>query len=255
MTNPRQEKLLKLVTDKGYCSVEKLAELLQVSTQTVRRDIKKLNNENLLVRHHGGVRSISSMVNLDYEIRKVSETQEKDAIGKRIAEMIPDKSTLFITIGTTAEVIASHLLKKSDLQIMTNSLRVANILHSNKSFDVLIPGGRIRSSNGGITGTEVLDFIKHFRFDYMITSAGAMDEDGTLLEYDLNETAVAQFIMKSARNVYVALDSTKFLPKGSIELGNIKDATVFFTDKEPPTEIRDMLDSTDVQVEVCNSSS
>ena len=85
----------------------------------------------------------------------------------------------------------------------------------------------------------------------MITSAGSMDLDGTLLEYDLNETAVAQSVMNSARNVFVALDSTKFVPKGSIELGNIKDATIFFTDEEPPADIQEMLDSSKVKVEIC----
>ena len=251
MTNPRQEKLLQLVADKDYCTVEELAELLQVSTQTIRRDIKKLSEKKLVLRHHGCVRSLSSTVNLDYEIRKVSETIEKNAIGERIAQMIPNNSTIFITVGTTAEVIANHLLKRNDLQIMTNSLRVANILHTNKSFDVLIPGGRIRASNGGIAGTEVMDFIKNFRFDYLITSAGSMDEDGTLLEYDLNETAIAQSVMKSARHLFIALDSTKFVPKGSIELGNIKDATILFIDKEPPSDIQNMLDSSGVQVEIC----
>ncbi|MFC1233905.1 DeoR/GlpR family DNA-binding transcription regulator [Vibrio sp. F74] len=251
MTNPRQDKLLQLVIDKGYCTVEDLAETLQVSTQTIRRDIKKLSDERLIVRHHGGASSPSSTVNLDYEIRKVSETDEKNAIGERIADMVPDNSTVFLTIGTTAEIIATHLLKKSNLQIITNSLRVANVLHSNKSFDVLIPSGKIRATNGGIVGTEALDFINHFRFDYLITSAGSIDSDGTLLEYDLNETAVAQSVMKSARNVFVALDSTKYTPKGSIELGHIREATVFFTDEQPPAYIQEVLNQTNVRLEVC----
>ncbi|WED29486.1 DeoR/GlpR family DNA-binding transcription regulator [Vibrio sp. DW001] len=251
MTNPRQDKLLQLVIDKGYCTVEDLAETLQVSTQTIRRDIKKLSDERLIVRHHGGASSPSSTVNLDYEIRKVSETDEKNAIGERIANMVPDNSTVFLTIGTTAEIIATHLLKKSNLQIITNSLRVANVLHSNKSFDVLIPSGKIRATNGGIVGTEALDFINHFRFDYLITSAGSIDSDGTLLEYDLNETAVAQSVMKSARNVFVALDSTKYTPKGSIELGHIREATVFFTDEQPPAYIQEVLNQTNVRLEVC----
>lgn len=251
MTNPRQEKLLQLVIDQGYCTVEMLAETLDVSTQTIRRDIKKLSDMELLLRHHGGVRSLSSTVNLDYEIRKVSETSEKNLIGERIAQVIPDNSTIFITIGTTAEVIANHLLKKSNLQIITNSLRVANILHGNQSFNVIIPSGRVRASNGGISGTQAIDFIHHFRFDYLITSAGSIDLDGTLLEYDLSETTLVQSIMKSARNVYVALDSTKYVPRGSIELGNIKDATIFFTDQQPPSDLREVLDSNNVQVEIC----
>lgn len=249
--SPRQDKLLQLVIDKGYCTVEELAEFLQVSTQTIRRDIKKLSEEKLLVRHHGAASAPSTTVNLDYEIRKVSETAEKNAIGERIAQMIPDNSTVFLTIGTTAEVIASHLLNKKNLQIMTNSLRVANILHSNKSFDVLIPSGKIRASNGGISGTDALDFTKNFRFDYLITSAGSIDGDGTLLEYDLNETAITQSVLKSSRNVFIALDSTKFVPQGSIELCNIKEATVFFSDEEPLADIRTVLDENNVQVEVC----
>ncbi len=251
MTNPRQEKLLQLVIDKGYCTVEELAEILEVSTQTIRRDIKKLSEERLLVRHHGGASSPSSTVNLDYEIRKVSETQEKNAIAERIAQMIPDNSTIFLTIGTTTEVIASHLLKKNNLHIVTNSLRVANVLHSSKSFDVLIPSGKIRASNGGIMGTEAIDFISNFRFDYLITSAGSVDQDGTLLEYDLNETAIAQAVMKSARNVFVALDSTKFVPKGSIELGNISQATVLFTDSQPPGDVMSVIKQHDVRLEIC----
>jgi DeoR/GlpR family transcriptional regulator of sugar metabolism len=251
VTNPRQDKLLQLVIDKGYCTVEELAEILGVSTQTIRRDIKKLSDERLLVRHHGGASSPSSTVNLDYEIRKVSETEEKNAIGERIAQIIPDNSTIFLTIGTTTEVIASHLMKKNNLQIITNSLRVANVLHSNKSFDVLIPNGKIKASNGGIMGTEAMEFIGNFRFDYMITSAGSLDADGTLLEYDLNETAIAQMVMKSARNVFVALDSTKFVPKGSIELGNISQATVFFTNERPSNDIVSLLDQHDVQLEIC----
>ena len=251
MASPRQDKLLQLVIDKGYCTVEELAETLEVSTQTIRRDIKKLSEERLLVRHHGGASSLSSTVNLDYEIRKVSETNEKNTIAERIAQMTPDNSTVFLTIGTTTEVIASHLLKKNNLQIITNSLRVANVLHRNKSFDVLIPSGKVSAKNGGIVGTDAVDFISNFRFDYIITSAGSIDQDGTLLEYDLNETSIVQTVLKSARNIFVALDSTKFVPKGSIELGNISEATAFFTDSTPPDDIVSLLEQHHVRLEIC----
>ncbi len=251
MTNPRQDKLIKLVIDKGYYTVEELAEKLDVSTQTIRRDIKKLSEQRLLVRHHGGASSPATKTNLDYEVRKVSETDQKRAIGKAIAELIPDNSTIFITIGTTAEVIASELLEKNNLQIITNSLRVANVLHGNKSFDVLIPSGKVKAFNGGIVGTEALDFISNFRFDYLITSAASLDVDGTLLEYDLNETMITQTVMKSARHVIVGLDSTKMIPKGSIELGNITDATYLFTDKPLSANLEAITEKGETQVVIC----
>jgi DeoR/GlpR family transcriptional regulator of sugar metabolism len=252
VTNPRQDKLLQFVNDKGYYTVEELAEMLDVSTQTIRRDIKKLSEERLVIRHHGGASSPATKTNLDYEVRKVSETEQKNAIAKRIADMIPDNSTVFITIGTTAEVIASHLLNKSNLQIITNSLRVANVLHGNKTFDVLIPSGKVKAFNGGIVGTEALDFISNFRFDFLITSAASIDVDGTLLEYDLSETLITQTVMKSARHVLVALDSTKFIPKGSIELGPISDASCLFTDAPLTKELEAIVNKGDTTIEICD---
>ncbi len=251
MTNPRQNQLLKLVNEKGYCTVEELAEQLDVSTQTIRRDIKKLNEEKLLIRHHGGASSPDTKTNLDYEVRKVSETEQKNAIAKKIVEMIPDNSTIFITIGTTNEVIAKHLLQKNNLQIITNSLRVANILHQNNSFDVLIPSGKVKAFNGGIVGTEALGFISKFRFDYLITSTASIDVDGTLLEYDLNESLITQTAMKSARHVMIALDSSKFVPKGSIEMGHISEANYLVTDSELPKELAGAVKSTGVELLIC----
>ncbi|AXT73724.1 DeoR family transcriptional regulator [Vibrio parahaemolyticus] len=252
MTNPRQDKLIQLVNDKGYYGVEELAELLDVSTQTIRRDIKKLSNDRLVIRHHGGASSPATKNNLDYEVRKVSDTDQKHAIGQAIADMIPDGSTVFITIGTTAEIIASHLANKTNLQVITNSLRVASVLHTNKSMDVLIPSGKVKAFNGGIVGTEAMDFISNFRFDYLITSAASIDVDGTLLEYDLNETLITQTVMKSSRHVLVAMDSSKFIPKGSITLANIQDVTCFFTDTQPSPSIEAAAKQGETELVICS---
>jgi DeoR/GlpR family transcriptional regulator of sugar metabolism len=251
VTNPRQKKLLNLINETGYCSVEELAEQLEVSTQTIRRDIKKLHEERLLIRHHGGASSPDTKTNLDYEVRKDIDTEQKNAIAEKIASVIPDNSTIFITIGTTSEAVALHLLNKSNLQIITNSLRVANILHRNPSFDVLIPSGKIKAFNGGIDGTEAISFISKFRFDYLITSTASIDVDGTLLEYDLNESLITQNAMGSARHVMIALDSSKFIPKGSIEMGHIRDAHYLFTDEELPPDLASSVASTDTELVIC----
>lgn len=249
--NPRQEQLLTLVNDKGYYTVDELSELLVVSTQTVRRDIKKLDEKSLVIRHHGGVSSSSTKTNLDYEIRKSSETEKKHAIAEKIADAIPDNSSVFISVGTTTEIIAKHLMKKNGLQVITNSFRVANILHENKNFNVLITGGNIKASNGGVSGTETINFLSKFRFDYLITSAGSIDLDGTMLEYDLLEAEVVQTAMASARRTLVALDSTKFIPKGSVELCNIREVSALYSDVKPPSSILSILNKSSVDFIKC----
>ena len=251
MTNPRQDQLLKFINDKGYCSNEELAKILNVSTQTIRRDIKKLGDEKLLIRHHGGASSLQTKANLDYEIRIVSKTEQKNAIARKIATLIPNNSTVFITIGTTTEIIARHLLEKRNLQVITNSLRVANVLHVNSSFDVSIPNGKIKASNGGIVGSEVLGFITNFRFDYYITSLASIDTDGTLLEYDFYESSISKAAMQAARNVIVAIDSSKFTPRGAVELGHLNTVDHLFTDDNLPQHLDAVAKKSGVNIHIC----
>ena len=125
--NPRHDQLLTLIADRGYMNIDELAQLLDVSTQTVRRDIRKLSEQGLITRHHGGAGRASSVVNTAFEQREVSLTEEKRAIAEAIADYIPDGSTIFITIGTTVEHVARALLNHNHLRIITNSLRVARI--------------------------------------------------------------------------------------------------------------------------------
>lgn len=246
--NPRHDRLLKEVNEKGYVSVEELTELLDVSAQTIRRDIKKLSDQKLLIRHHGGAARSSSVVNLDYAVRQVSETEEKDAIGRAIVEQIPDNCSVFISIGTTTEIIAKHLLQRQGLQVITNSLRVANVLYQKSDFNVMVPGGKLRNTNGGILGSTALEFVNHFRVDYLITSCGCIDSDGTMLDYEFNEVIMVQSMMKTARNVFIAADATKFSTTATIEIGNIRNATALFTDQIPPSDIRMLLDQHGVKL-------
>ena len=246
--NPRHDKLLQEVNEKGYVSVEELTELLDVSAQTIRRDIKKLSDQKLLIRHHGGAARNSSVVNLDYAVRQVSETEEKEAIGQAIVQQIPDNSSVFLAIGTTTEIIAKHLLQRQGLQVITNSMRVANVLYQKKDFNVMVPGGKLRSVNGGILGSTALEFVNNFRVDYLITSCGSIDSDGTLLDYEFNEVIMVQSMMKTARNVFIAADSTKFNTTATVELGHIRNATALFTDANPPSDIRMQLEQHGVKL-------
>lgn len=248
--NPRHDKILDLVNKDGYVSVEALADELDVSAQTIRRDIKKLSDEKLLLRHHGGAGKASSVVNTDYNIRKVSKISEKERIGEAIADEIPDNSTIFITIGTTTEIIAKQLLKRSGLRIITNCLGVANILHSKKDFEVMVCGGKIRDSNGGITGPTALDFVHHFRADYLITSIGSIEPDGTLLDFDFNEVTMVQAMMKASREMFLAADASKFSATAAVGVGQLADVDHFFTDEMPSDELTAMLAVHKVEVTV-----
>lgn len=246
--NPRHDQLLTLIADRGYMNIDELAQLLDVSTQTVRRDIRKLSEQGLITRHHGGAGRASSVVNTAFEQREVSWTEEKKAIAEAIADYIPDGSTIFITIGTTVEHVARALLNHNHLRIITNSLRVAHILYKNPRFEVMVPGGTLRAHNGGIIGPAATAFVSGFRADYLVTSVGAIENDGTLLEFDVNEACVAQAMMAHSRHLLLAADHTKYHASAAVEIGNVAQMTALFTDETPGIALHNLLKANLVEV-------
>lgn len=251
--NPRHDKLVTLVVSNGYISNEELAAQLNVTTQTIRRDIRTLSQLGLVSRHHGGAGKIPNIVNTDFSIRETTHIKEKEIIAQAIYDYIPDGSTLFITIGTTVEFIAKALERKNNLRIITNSLRVANILYQNKSLEVITVGGVLRAHNGGIIGPNVTNFISHFRADYLITSLGAIAEDGSLLDFDINETNIVKTMMKYSRHTIIAADRSKFFTSAAVEIGNIKQVSDIFTDEKPPLNIQNILKENKIRLHVGNA--
>ncbi|MFP2504716.1 MULTISPECIES: DeoR/GlpR family DNA-binding transcription regulator [Buttiauxella] len=246
--NPRHDQLVHYIAERGYMNIEDLAQLLDVSTQTVRRDIRKLSEQGLITRHHGGAGRVSSVMNTAFEQRELSLTQEKQAMAEAIADYIPERCTVFITIGTTVEAIARALLGRRDLRIITNSLRVAQILYKNQDIEVMVPGGTLRSHNGGIVGPSAVSFVEGFRADYLITSIGAIESDGTLLEFDVNEATIARTMMTHARHTLLVADHTKFHASAAVAIGNARRVKAFFTDVNPPATFIQLLEQEKVEL-------
>jgi DeoR/GlpR family transcriptional regulator of sugar metabolism len=246
--NPRHDQLVHYIAERGYMNIEDLAQLLDVSTQTVRRDIRKLSEQGLITRHHGGAGRVSSIMNTAFEQRELTLTQEKWAIAEAVADYLPERCTVFITIGTTVEAVARALLGRRDLRIITNSLRVAQILYKHQDMEVMVPGGTLRSHNGGIVGPGAVSFIEGFRADYLITSVGAIESDGTLLEFDVNEATVARTMITHSRHTLLVADHTKFHTSAAVAIGNARKAKAFFTDVKPPAAFCQLLEHEKVEL-------
>ncbi len=109
----------------------------------------------------------------------------------------------------------------------------------NTDFEVMVPGGTLRPNNGGIIGPSAVSFVDGFRADYLITSMGAIDPDGSLLEFDVNEARVVKAMMAHARHILLAADHTKFHASAAVEIGNVARATALFTNAPPHSISRD----------------
>ena len=252
--NLRQQKILSLVNQRGFITIDELANAFEVTPQTMRRDITSLAELNQVRRFHGGAASLSSIVNDAYQDRKMSQHQEKSRIAKRVASLIPDQASLFINIGTTNEAIAQALLKHRDLKIITNSLNVAALLSQQTDHEIIIAGGMVRNRDGGITGEATIDFIRQFRTDFGIIGISGIEEDGTLLDFDFHEVRVAQAIVQNARHTILAADATKFRRQAVNKLGTTELIDTLVTDHPPPKVLQRTLRSHNCQLIIAEPS-
>jgi DeoR family transcriptional regulator, glycerol-3-phosphate regulon repressor len=230
--NIRQQQIVELVKQRGYISIEEIAQLFSVTPQTVRRDINQLADAGLLRRYHGGAAIDSSVTNTEYSTRIRHNSDAKQRIATAVAMAIPDHASLFINIGTTTEAIAIALLQHQGLKVITNNLNVAKILSEKQDFEVLIASGKVRP-DGGIIGQATSDFFKQFKVDYAVIGISGIDTDGTLLDFDFQEVSVSQEIIAGARQVFLAADDSKFGRHAMMRLGHLSEIDCLFTNRQP----------------------
>jgi DeoR family glycerol-3-phosphate regulon repressor len=249
----RHEKIRQLVQTKGFITIEHLAKEFDVTPQTIRRDLNMLSDEGLINRYHGGAGAVSSTENVEYTQRKVLNLKEKQMIAKMVAEKIPNKSSIFINIGTTTEEIAKMLCNHQKLSVITNNLNVAAIMSRNEDFEIIVAGGVIRHRDGGIVGPLTIDFIQQFKVDYGIIGISAIDQDGTMFDFDYREVRVSRAIIDNSRKIFLATDHTKFGRNAMVRLGNVDEINALFTDRKPPMALTELLMNKGVQLHVAHT--
>tara|TARA_R110000751_G_scaffold234229_3_gene335387 strand:+ start:8100 stop:8870 length:771 start_codon:yes stop_codon:yes gene_type:complete len=246
--SPRHEQILELAKLEERVLVDELAARFDVTPQTIRKDLNDLCKQRLLTRIHGGAEFPSGVANFEYEDRRQIAALEKTAIGKAAAALIPNESSLFINIGTTTEAVSEALLDHVGLMAITNNINVANRLRLYPKFEVVMAGGVVRSTDGGIVGETAVDFIRQFKVDHAVIGTSAIDADGALLDFDIREVKVAQAIIENARNVILVADSTKFERTAPVRIAHISQVDTFVTDHCVSDDIRKVCEENDVRL-------
>lgn len=245
---PRQRQLIEFIRKNGDVSVADLAKHLRVTTQTIRRDLRALEQSEHVARYHGGVGLPSTVENIDYEQRQVMNVEAKRLIARGVAQHVEPGRSLILNIGTTTEEVARALARHRGIRVVTNNLNVAAILAGNEQAEVLIAGGLVRHLDRGVVGEATIDFMRQFKVDVGVIGVSSIEPDGTLLDYDYREVKVAQAIMEQAREVWLVADHSKFTRRALVRLGHISEVDRFFTDLPVPAAVQKVLETARVPV-------
>ncbi|GHA27868.1 DeoR family transcriptional regulator [Devosia pacifica] len=247
MSINRQAEILLLARHQGQVEVDALSRKFGVSVQTIRKDLADLCETGQLRRVHGGAVYPSSVENLEYEARRQLAAEQKTEIGKAAAALIPEGASVFVNIGTTTEAVSQALSEHKTLMVITNNINVANRMRIQSGMEVVIAGGVVRASDGGIVGEAAVDFFRQFKADYAIIGASALDTEGALLDYDFREVKVAQAIIANARHVILVADSSKFERSAPVRIARMEQINTFVTDR-CPAQIAQLCSEHDVRL-------
>jgi DeoR family glycerol-3-phosphate regulon repressor len=253
--NPRQAALLAALRQRGSMDLDEMVTHFDVTPQTLRRDLALMARAGLVARFHGGARvPVSTTENLAYRQRQHLNEAAKLRIARAVARDVPEGSSLFLNIGTTMEAVARELTHRRGLRIITNNLHVASILADHGGHEVIVVGGLVRSRDRGIVGEAAVDFIRPFRVDIGLIGISGIEPDGTLRDYDYREVKVARAILESSRQVWLAVDHSKFNRPAMVQLAELSEIDALFTDAVPPPPFRSLLNDAGVELIVADGT-
>lgn len=237
----RQRKIEEYLQRAEFASLEELARLLDVSVSTVRRDVTLLEAGGNVRRTHGGARLVSTPKSDEFlfSARDTHELGEKEAIGRLCASLVAPRQTVIVDAGTTA-YHAARYLESMTLQVITNSLPVANLFAAHQKIEVVVSGGVIYPRLGVLVGPLAVETFRKTHADVAIMSAGGVTVDGVTNSHALL-VDIQQAMMRSAGRVILCLDHTKLGRRSVAQLCELGRIDLLITDSGASPEVVEEL--------------
>ena len=243
----RQKRIEAYLQKAEFASLEELSRHVDASISTVRRDLTLLESAGNVRRTHGGARVVNPRTDeFAFSNRDTLQLNEKEAIGLACAQLILPGQSVIMDAGTTVYHVARHLEDKS-LQVITNSLPVANHFASSQRVEVIVSGGVIYPRLGVLVGPLAIETFTHMHADVAILSAGGISAEGITNSHALL-IDMQRAMLKAASRVIFCLDHTKFGRRSVAGLCGLDQIDLIVTDPATPREFVTQLRQNGVAV-------
>ncbi|MFD1702113.1 DeoR/GlpR family DNA-binding transcription regulator [Methylopila henanensis] len=234
----RQRAILDLVRDEDVTRVIDLAERLSVSDETIRRNVKDLVAEGLLVRRHGAVALAEAMADAPFRRRLRVNAAAKKALASAVAERVRDGQALMIDTGSTTAYVAQALAqRRRRLTVVTNSIEIARHLVGRHGNRVFMAGGELSTDLAAAVGAEAAAFIRQFRADLAILSIAGVDPAGQFTDFDLDEARIARAMIDGSAERLIVADHSKFGRRAGVTICEPSEIGTLVADEAPPPDV------------------
>lgn len=247
----RHQFILNRIQQDQYINVVDLCKALKVSSVTIRKDLKLLEDKSLLFRTHGGA-TLNNPYTVDRPVNEKEKIQstEKNRIGAAGAKLVKENDSIVVASGTTLLSFAKHLNTGMNLTVVTSSLNISIEFLRNPDVEVIQLGGLLRKSSSSVMGAYAEQVLQDFYFNTLFLGVDGIDLEHGFTTTNAMEAHLNRQMIKVSQKVVVLTDSTKFGKRGFGKICGFEDVDQIITDKGVSQQIVKHLESMGVTVTV-----
>ncbi len=244
----RRSQIVDLINKNRTVTNAELMERFGISIETVRRDLRYLEEEGCLERVYGGaVKKAFLGAEPLYASREMENHAEKSAIAAEAEKLIQQDDAVFFDLGTTVLLLAKQLNREKKLTAFTNALRTAIALTEDPNADVLLLGGQLRPHELTVSGRYAEEFMQNFNVDKAFIGFAGITEDG-ITDFHVTEADLRRMVIRNARQVIAMSDSSKFGIRTMNNICALKDIDILITDDKAPVDLLRKIEKAGVRV-------
>jgi len=247
-----------LLNQKSELSVKEIAEMLHVSDMTVRRDLNELERQGIIRRTHGGATLLdpSSSVRDPYILgeQTAKNVREKSMIGIKAASLVRPDETILLDSGSTTPFVARHIDKDLPLTVLCYTFTNALEFYPRKNANLILLGGFFHRDSNIFHSVENRALISNIRADKAFISTGGLDPKLGLTTYFYYEADIKREMIRSARQIILVTDSTKFGKISVTHFAGLDEVDTVITDEGISDEYREILADRGIELLIANQS-
>ena len=230
----RRNAILEKLQAERRVVVSELSTLFDVSEETIRRDLEKLESDGYAIKSYGGaVLNENSNLDLPFNVRKNRNVLGKQKIANFVSGMVHDGESIMLDASSTAVAIAKALKSKKDLTIITNSIEITLELMEVQGFRVISTGGVATGNSFALVGPAADKTIRSYNVDKSIISCKGLDMNAGFTDSDERLANNKASMLYVAKKKILAVDNSKFDKIAFAKIGELKDVATIVTDERP----------------------
>lgn len=250
----RRNKIIEIVSRKGFVKVKDLSKELDVTPVTIRKDLSFLEDQNYIYRAHGSAMPARTPVrDISIKNKKVINSHLKENIGKAAAKLVKENDSIIIASGSTMTIFAENLNPQEHINVVSPSVNISMILGEYDNVTIMQLGGILYGNSLSVRGEDAARSLNNIVCDKVFFGVDGFDIEYGFTCATIEEAELTQHMIKTSAKTIVLADSTKLGRRGFGRICPVEDIDILITDDGLPLEIKESFEDLGIQVILASS--